>query len=160
MRVLSDHGVAFVFVGMGAGYVQGAPYPSTNTDFTPSLDVENLRRVDRALGELAARPLEHDLWNRVDAPIRPGFRRLHTSAGMVSVVDALPGVGDYHRLMDNADLMDIGQDLAVWVASLEDVICSKENVERSLESERNRDALHVMMCKETVQARAKYGFLV
>ena len=60
--------------------------------------------------------------------------------------------------MEHADLLDLGEGLSVWVASLEDVIRSKENAERSLESERNRDALHVMMCKETVQARAKYGY--
>ena len=159
LRALSEQGVAFVLVGMGAGYVQGAPYPSANTDVTPLLDVENLRGVDRALGALAARPLKHDLWSRVDAPVRAGFRRLLTSAGMVNVVDALPGVGDYQRLMEQADVMDVGRGLAVWVASLEDVICSKENVERADESERSRDALHVMMCKETVAARTKYGFV-
>ena len=155
MRTLVEHDVAFVFVGMGAGYVQGTPYPSANTDFTPSLDADNLARVDRALDKLAAQPLEHDLWNRVDEPTLPGFTRLLTSAGMVNIVDALPGVGNYHRLMENADSINFGQDLSVWVASLKDVICSKENVERSLGSERNRDALHVMMCKETLQAKEK-----
>ena len=147
-----------MLVGMGAGYVQGAPYPSTNTDFTPRLDAANLRRVDQVMEGLAARPLEHDLWNRVDRPTLPGFRRLLTSAGMVNIVDVLPGVGDYHRLMDQADLLNLGKGLSVRSASLEDVIRSKENVERSLESERNRDALHVMMCKETVAAKIKYGF--
>ena len=158
LRALSEQDVAFVFVGMGAGYVQGAPYPSTNTDFTPRLDPGNLRKVEQVLRGLAARPLKHDLWHPVEDPNVAGFRRVLTSAGMVNVVDALPGVGNYHRLMEHADLLDLGEGLSVWVASLEDVIRSKEDVERSLESDRSRDALHVMMCKETVQARAKYGF--
>ena len=84
-RVLAEENVAFVFVGMGAGYLQGAPYPSTNADVTPSLDGENLERLERALAVLGARPLVHDDKGPVEEPSLPGFRRLMTSAGMVNV---------------------------------------------------------------------------
>ena len=38
LRTLTEGDVLFVLVGMGAGYVQGAPYPSYNTDVTPKTD--------------------------------------------------------------------------------------------------------------------------
>ena len=69
--------------GWARGYVQGAPYPSTNTDFTPRRDPVNLRKVEQVLRGLAARPLKHDLWHPVADPNVAGFRRVLTSAGMV-----------------------------------------------------------------------------
>lgn len=58
VRTLCDYEVAFVVVGMGAGYLRGAPYPSYNIDITPSLDSENLAGLERVLEVLEARPLE------------------------------------------------------------------------------------------------------
>ncbi len=92
-RTLSAQGAAFVVVGMGAGYLQGAPYPSYNTDITPRADPDNIARMEQALAGLQARPLDSDEWGPVAEPTLPGFRRLLTSAGMVNVVDALPGCG-------------------------------------------------------------------
>ena len=63
-----------------------------------------MARLDRALGVLRARPLERDEWGPVTEHTMPGFRRLLTSAGMVNMVDALPGVGDYDQVIENADL--------------------------------------------------------
>ena len=164
-RVLGDltaHGVCFVMVGMGAGYLQGAPYPSCNSDITPSTDPENIARMEQVLGGLEARPLDRDEWGPVSEHTLPGFRRLMTSAGMVNVVDVLPGVGGYDRLMERADLMDLGDGLSVWVASLEDVIRSKETVGNLIVGEkpysRMMDGVHVLMCKETLAAKVKYGF--
>ena len=156
MRALCDRQVVFVLVGMGAGFVQGVPFPTVNTDIAPSRDLDNLNRLEQALRFLDARPLDHDLWEPVSSS--PGFRRLLTAGGMVNIVDELPGVGGHERLMRRADLLDLGEETGnVWVACLEDVIRSKETVTRSSESERARDALHVMMGKETIAAKVKYG---
>ena len=161
LRTLTDRGVGFVFVGMGAGYVRGAPYPSYNTDVTPSMEPDNLARVEEVLGVLEARPLERDEWGPIEEHTLAGYRRLMTSAGMVNVVDALPGVGDYPRIMGNADLLDLADGLSVWVATLEDVICSKETVGELIVGTppygRMMDGVHVLMCKETLALEEKYG---
>ena len=49
VRALCDYEVAFVVVGMGAGYLRGAPYPSYNIDITPSLDSGNVAGMERVL---------------------------------------------------------------------------------------------------------------
>lgn len=145
LRTLTEHHVAFVMVGMGAGFLQGAPYPTYNTDITPMPGPSNLEKADRALRFLDAQPLQVDERGTVDRPNRPGFTRLQTSAGMVNVVSSLPGVGGYDRIMGKAEEMDLGEGLWVWVADLEDVIRSKQTLGRSL------DGVHVLMCQETIR---------
>lgn len=160
LRTLSDHDVAFVLVGMGAGYLQGAPYPSYNIDITPRLDPHNSDRMRRVRGMLKARPLEWDGWRPVTEHSLPGFRRLMTTAGPVNVVDAPWGLGGYDQVMMNADRLEVSEGLVVWVASLEDVIRSKEAMTdmpgRSTHS-RTMDNLHVLMSKETLALRKKYA---
>ena len=160
LRTLTEHGVEFVLVGMGAGYLRGAPYPSYNTDITPRIDPGNLERLEQALGLLGACPLEQDEWGLVEAHTLPGFRRLMTSAGMVNVVDTLPEAGEYEQIMGEADHFDVEEGLFVWVASLEDVIRSKEAASRLPDRPshcRTMDGLHVLMCKETLMNRTKYA---
>lgn len=160
LRTLSDHEVAFVVVGMGAGYLQGAPYPSYNIDITPRLDPGNVDRMGRVLQVLKARPLEWDGWRPVAEHTLPGFRRLMTTAGMMNVVDAPWGLGGYDQVTVNADCLEVDEGLVVWVASLEDVIRSKEAMsdmaERSSHS-RTMDGLHVLMGNETLKLRKKYA---
>ncbi len=158
LRTLTAQGVAFVMVGMGAGYLQGAPYPSYNTDITPRTDPANIARIEQALVGLHARPLDRDEWGPVAEPTLPGFRRLLTVAGMVNVVNALPGVGGYDQVMENADLLDVSDDLSVWVAALEDVVRNKEAMSNMTERPRHShtmDSLHVLMGKETLAAKKK-----
>ena len=160
LRALSDHAVVFVVVGMGAGYLRGTPYPSYNLDVTPRLDPGNCARLERVLALLEAKPLETDEWGPVAEHTLPGYRRLMTSAGMVNVVDSLPGVGNYRQVMVGADLLEVADGLSVQVASLEDVICSKEVVSDTPERPRHNrtmDRLHILMGKETLTIKEKYA---
>ena len=145
IQALTDHHARFVMVGMGAGYLQGVPYPTKNTDIMPDPDPENVERSERALLSLNASPLKAERSFPVEKPVVPGFDQLFTSAGMVNIVEHLPGVGDYQTVKSRASLMDIGECLSVRVADIEHVIRSKETLGRRL------DALHVLMCKETLQ---------
>ena len=158
LRTLTEEGVVFVVVGMGAGYLQGVPYPTYNIDITPRLDTDNLGRMGQVLGLLNAEPLEWDGWRPVTDHSLPGFRRLMTTAGMVNVVDEPWGLGDYDQVIANADHLEVDERLVVWVASLEDVIRSKEAMGdmtgRSSHS-RTRDGLHVLMGNETLALRKK-----
>ena len=160
LRGLSDHEVEFVMVGMGAGYLRGAPYPSYNLDITPRMDPGNMARMERMLGWLEARPLEWDEWGPVPEHTLPGFRRLMTAAGMVNVVDAPWGLGGCDQVMVNAEHLEVDDGLVVPVASLEDVIRSKEAMrdlpERALPN-RTMDNLHVLMGKETLALKEKYA---
>ena len=104
--------------------------------------------------------MERDEWGPVAQHTLPGFRRLLTSAGMVNAVAAVPGVGDYEQVMENADCFDVAEGLSVPVASLEDVIRSKETMTDMTERPRHSrtmDSLHVLMGKETLALRKKYG---
>ena len=165
LSVMVDHEVSFVMVGMGAAYVQGVPFPSYNLDITPRLDRPNTERLEAALQAVNARQLEVDESGPVEEPTLPGFRRLDTAMGMVNIVDRLPGVGGYGRLMESADLLDVRQGLSVWVASIEDVIVSKETVgalytdRERIPSPRMMDAVHVLMCRETLDDMREYAHL-
>ena len=160
LRVLSDQDVAFVVVGMGAGYLLGAPYPSYNIDITPRTDSGNVARLERVLALLEARPLTWDGWRAVTDHSLAEFRRLMTAAGPVNVVDEPWGLGDYDHVKVGAASLEVAEGLVVSVASLEDVIRSKEamrNMPGRSSHSRTMDGLHVMMCKETLALRKKYG---
>ena len=160
LRTLAGSGVAFVVVGMGAGYLQGTPYPSYNIDITPSLDHPNAARLEDALALLDARPLEWDGWEAVTNNTVAGFRQLMTSAGMVNVVDAPWGVGGYGDVMAGADRLEVAAGLTVSVASLESVIRSKKamaDLAERIPRRRTMDGLHVLMGEETLALAKKYG---
>ena len=162
LRSLSDHEVTFVVVGMGAGYLRGAPYPSYNIDITPEDGYRDTcsQAARGCWDSLEARPLEWDEWGPVAEHTLPGFRRLMTSAGMLNVVDAPWGIGGHDQVMVNADRLEVDEGLVVWVASLEDVIRSKEamrNMTGRSSHSRTMDNLHVLMGKETLALRKKYA---
>ena len=127
LRTLSDHEVVFVMVGMGAGYLQGAPYPSYNTDITPRMDRGNIARLERVLAIVGGAAVGD---RRVGA-----CHRAH-SAG-VPEVDDFGGDGQHRRCpprgwwlrADNGSRRFASKWLMAcrwrW-RPLEDVICSKQ----------------------------------
>lgn len=160
LRTLSNNNVAFVVVGMAAGYLRGAPYPSYNIDITPKTDPGNIQRLEQVLALLGAHPLTWDGWRPVTKHTLPGFRRLMTLAGPMNVVNEPWGLGGYDQVIANADPLEVAEGLVVPVASLEDVIRSKEamkNMPGRPDHSRTMDGLHVMMGKETLALRNKYG---
>ena len=145
---------------MGAGYLQGAPYPSYNIDVTPHLDTENTARLEGVLTSLNAQPLEWDEWEVVQTALLPGFRQLLTSVGMANVVDAPWGLGGYTEVMADASQLEVAEGLTVAVASLESVIRSKKamvDMAGRIPRRRTMDGLHVMMGEETLALAKKYG---
>ncbi|MCY4369501.1 MAG: hypothetical protein OXF41_08785 [bacterium] len=159
LRTLEGRGVVFAVVGMVAGYLQGAPYPTCNIDLTPRLDRRNTSRLEGALAALDAQPLEWDGWEPVHGR-QHGFRQLTTSAGMVNVVDAPWGVGGYDDVMASAAMLEVADGLTVAVASLESVIHSKKamvDMAGRIRRRREADGLHVLMGEETLTVAKKYG---
>lgn len=135
LATLEKHGVEFVLIGGFAAVIHGSPYVTTDLDVVPDRDPENLGRLSIALEVLDARvwsvdepggvPFGHDarslggvdVWN------------LMTDAGRLDISfrpSGTDGYADLHRDAVHLSILDI----EVKVASLADVIRSKEAADR------------------------------
>ncbi len=132
IRVLNAHGVRYVVIGAVAALAHGAPVGATfDIDVTPATDPENLEHLSDALRELGARiriggvadglPFAHD----ADSLSRMQMLNLTCAYGDFDLAFAPSGTGGYDDLSVHAMLILVG-DVEVWVASLADVIRSKQ----------------------------------
>ena len=148
LRVLVEHGVELVVVGGIAARLRGAPLLTQDVDITPSDERENLERLATALEELDARLRTATAPNGVPLPFDPGLLEsakvwtLTTRFGDLDLVMAPAGTGGYKDLIRDADELTVAvdPDLMVRVASLADVIRSKEAAGR----EKDRAALPLL----------------
>jgi hypothetical protein len=147
-RVLVKHGVDFVVVGGVAARLRGAPLVTQDVDITPSALPDNLDRLTAALEDLQARlrtPTEPD---GVPMPFDPGLLRagavwtLVTKHGDLDLVMEPAGTDGYRDLVRDSGPLTVARrpDLVVEVASLADVIRSKEATGR----EKDRAALPLL----------------
>lgn len=147
-RVLAAHRVEFVVVGGIAARLRGAPVLTQDVDITPSENRENLERLSGALAELDARLRTAADPEGVAMPFDPGLLEsgviwtLVTRFGDLDLIVTPDGTGGYSDLIRDADALRIalGPDLVVEVASLADVIRSKEAAGR----EKDRAALPML----------------
>lgn len=147
-RVLVKHGVEFVVVGGVAARLRGAPLVTQDVDITPSAQPDNLDRLTAALEDLEARlrtPAEPD---GVAVPFDPALLgaaavwTLVTKHGDLDLVMEPAGTDGYRDLVRDSDSLTVARrsDLVVEVASLADVIRSKEATGR----EKDRAALPLL----------------
>jgi hypothetical protein len=148
LRALSAHGVAFVTIGGVAARLQGAPILTQDVDITPRSDPPNLAALAAALGDIEARlrtPSEPD---GLAFPLDPAFLgkvdswTLTTRHGDLDIIFQPAGTSGYGDLISDADHLTVAKDppLSVWVASLVDVVRSKEAAGR----EKDRAALPLL----------------
>jgi len=148
LRVLDAHRVEFLVVGGIAARLRGAPLLTQDVDITPAPDRANLERLAGALKDLDARlrtPTEPD---GIPFPFDPGLLEnatvwtLITKHGDLDLVVSPAGTGGYRDLIRDADELKVAiePDLSVHVASLADVIRSKEAAGR----EKDRAALPLL----------------
>lgn len=139
ITALEEHEVDYVVIGGFAAELYDVAIPPTrNIDITPSVDPENLARLADALIELEAR------FRVVDGPPDgvevPGgvtaewlasmlAATFTTSAGPFDICVRPAGTAGFEDLVQNRRYVSY-QDYEVPVASLEDVIRSKEAVGR------------------------------
>lgn len=153
ITALVDAGVDFIVVGQLAAVLHGHPEATIDLDVVPRQDLENAERLIAVLVDLGAvvvdpngeptnaPPEERDLlgWQRV--------LETNTSLGPIDIVPFAIGVGSYTDLITNSSRVDI-EGREVWVASLDDVIASKEAAGRPKDLRRLptlrafRDRLH------------------
>jgi hypothetical protein len=135
LRVLQEHDVAFVVVGLVAAVAQGAPTPTLDLDVTPARTPENYARLAAALRELDARLRLPD-GTGLEFPIDPAYLAGNTSwtlitrFGVLDLVFLPAGTRGYDDLRRHAVQVDLGGEKPVLVASLGDVIRMKEAASR------------------------------
>jgi hypothetical protein len=132
LRTLERHGVRYVLIGAAAARVAGAPVVTEDVDVTPATDAENLERLAAALRDLEARLRSSSepggVAFPVDAAMLTGAEiwTLATSAGYLDICFTPAGTHGYDDLRREAAPERLGRGLMVTVASLRDVIRSKE----------------------------------
>ena len=117
-----------------AARLRGAPLLTQDVDITPSLTRSNLERLVAALSDLEARLRTSDEPDGVPFPFDPlliesgNVWTLTTRSGDLDLVVSPDGTGGFKDLIRAADRLVVALDpeLAVNVASLADVIRSKE----------------------------------
>jgi hypothetical protein len=131
LRVLERHGVQYVVIGAAAARIAGAPVVTEDIDVTPARDRANLERLANALGGVNARlrttaPKGGPL--RLDAEMLESadLWTLTTSAGDLDLCFTPAGTRGYDDLRREASRERLDKRLTVTVASLRDVIRSKE----------------------------------
>jgi len=148
LRLLHAHRVQFLVVGGIAARLRGAPLLTQDVDITPAPDRANLERLAGALKDLDARLRTATEPDGVPFPFDPGLLgnatvwTLTTKHGDLDLVVSPAGTDGYRDLIRDADELNVATepDLSVQVASLADVIRSKEAAGR----EKDRAALPLL----------------
>jgi hypothetical protein len=130
LETLHRNGVEFVVGGAVAAIVQGYPLPTEDLDVTPAYHAENLERLTVALRELEARLRVPDQPTGLEFPVdarmlaQADVWTFTTRYGDLDLVFTPAGTRGYPDLRRDAVEIDLG--VPVLVASLRDVIRSKE----------------------------------
>ena len=146
LEVLERHGVQFVVIGGLAAELRGSPYATRDVDVTPSRERANLGRLADALRELDAKLRISGVDGPVEFPLdQHSFDwgttwMFVTTHGFLDIALLPDGTRGYDDLRRGASRERISDSLEVSVASLADVIRSKEAAGR----EKDRAVLPVL----------------
>lgn len=141
LRTLEAHRVDHVLIGGVAAALHGSPLATGDIDICPRRDEDNLIRLAAALEAVGA-AIDAGGTDTVPLPPDPALLaqaatwNLVTDHGRVDISFEPSGTTGYHDLRRDAVVFEL-DDLTVWVASLADIIRSKEAAGR----ERDRQAL-------------------
>jgi len=151
LRALERHGVRYVLIGAAAARIAGAPIVTEDIGIAPATSPENLERLAAALRELGARLRSAEEPGGMPFPIDAELLTtaelwtLTTSAGDLEVCFKPAGTGGFDDLRREASRERLGRGLTVTVASLRDVIRSKEAAGR------DKDLAQVPLLRRTLE---------
>lgn len=151
LGTLERHGVRYVVIGGLAAELHGSPYATDDVDVTPSRDRENLTRLIEALQELDAKIRVPEGEPRPEMIWEPDFIErfqnlaLTTRHGNLDVCLSPDGTRGYADLERQATKEAVSDTLQVSVASLADVIRSKDAAGRQ------KDRLHLPVLRELLE---------
>lgn len=135
LRALGEAGVRFILVGGMAAILHGDVGVTVDVDLVPEHAPDNLDRLARVLRSLEARirtegepeGLPFDCSAEFLANLAPdAILNLTTSAGDLDLTFQPSGTSGYADLRRDARVIEIADGVTVMVASLADVIRSKE----------------------------------
>ncbi len=132
---LERNGVRYVLIGGLAAILHGSPQPTFDADICPARDGDNLDRLAAALREMKARIRTADVAGGLAFACDAAFLRnveilnLMTAFGDLDVTFLPAGTRGYEELRATAISVPV-KDLSLRVASLEDIIRSKEAANR------------------------------
>jgi hypothetical protein len=136
LATLERHGVRYVVIGGLAAVLHGSPVMTTDADICPARERDNLERLAAVLQELRARIRTPDVPGGLafacDAPFLSRIEtvlNLTTRSGDLDLSFVPSGTGGFDDLHRHAVTMSL-TGRTVTVASLEDVIRSKEAANR------------------------------
>jgi hypothetical protein len=146
LRTLDRHEVRYVVIGAQAAVIHGVPLITEDLDVTPARDRENLERLAEALAEIEPRIRTASDPDGVPFPVEAELLataetwNLTTRVGELDLAFSPAGTGGYDDLRRDAAAVELADGLVVRVASLADVIRSKEAAGR----EKDRAQLPLM----------------
>jgi hypothetical protein len=131
IRTLADHEVDFIIVGGISAVLHGAPIATFDLDIVHSRESGNLQRLISALERLGAHYREH-----ADKRICPteshldsgGHHLLMTSMGPLDLIGAVTRERGYDDLLNESEMMTVGENLNVRVLDLAALIAIKEEL--------------------------------
>ena len=146
LAALHDADVRFVLIGGMAAVLHGDVGVTVDIDIAPAYDPDNLERLAAALRALEARIRADGTPEGLPFDCSAGFLRnagpdallsLTTRAGALDVAFVPAGTTGYEDLKRDAVTMEPAEGLSILVASLADIIRSKQAADR----EKDRQAL-------------------
>ena len=130
---LASAGLEFVVVGGFAAVTHGATYLTRDVDICAILTDENVAKVRKALADwnpthrMTPQKLSFLRFPPAGQPINNLY--LQTDMGVVDILTSILGVGDFHRLAEKAEELEV-DGLTFRVIALEDLITAKEAMGR------------------------------
>lgn len=133
LRQLSEADVNFILVGAYAAMVHGSQQRTDDLDVCHERSPGNYKKLIQVLGPLHARPVDIPLELKVpfdESSLAQGTNfTLMTDEGRLDLLGELSAVGGYNELLPASTLINF-DDVICRVASLEDIIRSKEAADR------------------------------
>jgi len=140
IRTLRKHHVEFVLIGALAARLHGFPRLTADADITPAITPKNLERLASALRELGARVYTETVPEGLPFDCsaamltRAKLWNLVTKAGRLDLAFEPSGTKGYADLAKDADQFE-AFGVKFLVASLDDIIRSKESANRPRDRE-------------------------
>jgi hypothetical protein len=119
LATLDRHRVAYIVIGAFARVVQGAEEITRGVDIVPSTKPENLKRLEVALSDLDAQPVDGREVELED--VNDQVVELSTARGVLKVVPEPAGTRGYDDLRRAATREPLGRGLRPSVASVDDL---------------------------------------
>ena len=150
LALFADHEVKFVVVGGFAGVLHGAGRPTLDLDVVPAWTQSNLKRLVNALRAVNAASRSGPPTTResitVALLVEREITNWNTDIGPLDVLVGIPNAQGlpvtFDALRENAQTI-VAFDRAITVASLDDIITSKEYANRRKDAEALPELRHL-----------------